>query len=138
MSAKNLTEEDLYLPVKKMFEDEGYTVKGEVNHCDLVAQAKDKPLVLVELKKNLNLELMLQGVDRLTITDQVYFAFPLPKTTQRQPLESQKSQYPSTLPTYWCRHYRRSCQSGENALGRNCSRPWSIRPQEKFPQDPRS
>lgn len=52
-----------------MFEDEGYTVKGEINHCDLVAQAKDKPLVLVELKKNLNLELMLQGADRLTITD---------------------------------------------------------------------
>ena len=36
-----MTEEDLYLPVKKLFEEKGYSVKGEVKHCDLVAQSWD-------------------------------------------------------------------------------------------------
>ncbi len=90
MDLKNLTEKDLYLPVKKLFEDMGYTVKGEVNHCDLVAQSEGKPFVLVELKKNLNLELFLQVTDRLTISDQVYLAFPLPKTTQKNSIWNRK------------------------------------------------
>jgi len=90
MDLKNLTEKDLYLPVKKLFEDKGYTVKGEVNHCDLVAQAEGKPLVLVELKMNLNLDLFLQVTDRLTIADQVYLAFPLPKTSQKNTIWNRK------------------------------------------------
>ncbi|MCP4750536.1 MAG: hypothetical protein GY866_06565 [Proteobacteria bacterium] len=90
MDLKKLTEKDLYLPVKKLFEEKGYTVKGEVNHCDLVAQSEGKPLVLVELKKNLNLELFLQVTDRLTITDQVYLAFPLPKANQKNSIWNRK------------------------------------------------
>ena len=90
MDLKKLTEKDLYLPVKKLFEEKGYRVKGEVQHCDLVAQSAGKPLVIVELKKNLNLELFLQVIDRLTITDQVYVAFPLPKSTQKSALWNRK------------------------------------------------
>ncbi len=90
MDLKKLTEKDLYLPVKKLFEEKGYTVKGEVNHCDLVAQSEGKPLVLVELKKSLNLELFLQVTDRLTISDQVYLAFPLPKATQKNSIWNRK------------------------------------------------
>ncbi|MCP4750845.1 MAG: hypothetical protein GY866_08130 [Proteobacteria bacterium] len=90
MYPEKLTEKDLYLPVKKLFEEEGYTVKGEINHCDLVAKAEGKPLVIVELKKNLNLELLLQVTDRLSITDQVYLAFPLPKATQRNSIWNRK------------------------------------------------
>ncbi len=90
MDLKNLTEKDLYLPVKKLFEEKGYSVKGEVRNCDLVAQSEGKPLVLVELKKNLNLELFLQVIDRLSISDQVYVAFPLPKSTQKNALWNRK------------------------------------------------
>ena len=90
MDIKNLTEKDLYLPVKELFEGMGYTVKGEVKNCDLVARAEGKPLVLVELKKTLNLELMIQVTDRLTISDEVYFAFPLPKTTQKNSIWNRK------------------------------------------------
>ena len=95
MDIKNLTEKDLYLPVKELFEGLGYTVKGEVKNCDLVARADGKPLVLVELKKNLNLELLIQVTDRLTISDEVYFAFPLPKTTQKNAIWNRKK--PSLL-----------------------------------------
>ena len=90
MDIKNLTEKDLYLPVKELFEKNGYKVKGEVNHCDLVAHSKGKPVVLVELKKNLNIELFLQGMDRLMITDEVYLAFPIPKVSQRNLIWSRK------------------------------------------------
>lgn len=83
MKIKKLTEKDLYLPVKELFEKKGYTVKGEVKHCDLVAKLEGQPLVLVELKKNLNLELFLQVIERLKISDQVYLAFLLPKTTRK-------------------------------------------------------
>ncbi len=76
MNLKKLTEKDLYSTVKRLFEEMGYTVKAESNRCDLVAQAEGKPLVLVELKKSLNLELFLQVTERLSITDQVYLAFP--------------------------------------------------------------
>ncbi len=90
MQFKNLAEIDLYAPVKELFAEKGYTVKGEVNHCDLVAQFEGKPLVLVELKKNLNLELFLQATERLAITDQVYMAFPLPKASQKNSIWNRK------------------------------------------------
>ncbi len=49
MDLTKLTEKDLYLPVKTLFEAKGYTVKGEVKHCDLVAQSEGK-LEIVSLK----------------------------------------------------------------------------------------
>ena len=85
-----MTEKDLYLPVKKLFEEKGYTVKGEVNHCDLVAQCEGRPLILVELKKSLNIELFLQATERLTISDQVYLAFPLPGIAQKNAIWNRK------------------------------------------------
>ena len=90
MDLKKLTEKDLYLPVKKLFEEKGYAVKGEVKHCDLVAQIEGQPLVLVELKKSLSLELFLQATDRLMISDQVYLAFPLPKSSQKNAIWNKK------------------------------------------------
>ncbi len=90
MKLKDLTERDLYLPVKRLFEEKGYTVKGEVNHCDLVARAEGKPLILVELKKSLNLELFLQCIDRLGISEDVYLAFPLPGISQKNSIWNRK------------------------------------------------
>ncbi|MFD0681099.1 MULTISPECIES: DUF2161 family putative PD-(D/E)XK-type phosphodiesterase [unclassified Paenibacillus] len=72
------TETELYAPVKSYFEQLGYSVKGEVRHCDLVAMRGDEPPVIVELKKNFSIPLLLQGINRLRLTRQVYVAFELP------------------------------------------------------------
>lgn len=69
-------ETSLYLPVKNFLEGLGYTVKGEVGHCDLVGLRNDDPTVVVigELKLTFNLELILQGVDRMSVSDEVWLA----------------------------------------------------------------
>ena len=72
------SEADLYDPVKRFLEGQGFTVKGEVGSCDLLAVRGDEPPVIVELKLRFNLELLLQGVDRLALTDQAYLAVPEP------------------------------------------------------------
>jgi hypothetical protein len=71
-------EEDLYEPVKAFLEGQGYAVKAEVRGCDLVARRGEEPPVIVELKKAFNLALLLQGVDRLALSEQVYLAFGAP------------------------------------------------------------
>ena len=73
----------LYLPVKKFLQGQGYEVKGEVRGCDLVARRGDEPPVIVELKLRFNLPLVLQGVDRLAMTERVYLAVPRPERRAR-------------------------------------------------------
>lgn len=68
------TEMDLYPPVKALLESQGYVVKGEVQGCDVVGVRGDEPPVVVELKRTFNLAVVLQGVDRLAMTDLVYLA----------------------------------------------------------------
>lgn len=67
-------ESDLYAPVKALLEGQGYVVKGEVRGCDVVAVRGAEPPVVVELKRVFGLGLVLQGVDRLALTDLVYLA----------------------------------------------------------------
>lgn len=67
-------ESDLYAPVKALLEGQGYSVKGEVRGCDVVAVRGAEPPVVVELKRAFGISLVLQGVNRLTITDNVYLA----------------------------------------------------------------
>jgi hypothetical protein len=67
-------ESDLYAPVKALLEGQGYVVKGEVRGCDVVAVRGAEPPVVVELKRTFGLGLVLQGVDRLALTDLVYLA----------------------------------------------------------------
>lgn len=69
-----LSECDLYAPVKALLEGQGYVVKGEVRGCDVVAVRGAEPPVVVELKKAFGLALVLQGVDRLALTESVYLA----------------------------------------------------------------
>lgn len=64
----------LYPPVKALLEGQGYVVKGEVTGCDVVAVRGDEPPVVVELKRAFGLALVLQGIDRLALTDAVYLA----------------------------------------------------------------
>ncbi len=71
-----MKESDLYEPVKQFLQAQGYVVKGEVAHCDLVAQRNDEPPIVVELKLSLNLSVLLQAVDRTALTDLVYIAIP--------------------------------------------------------------
>lgn len=69
-------ETSLYLPIKGFLEKAGYTVKGEVDGCDLVGlSVGDPPVVVIcELKLSFNLELILQAVDRSAIADEVWIA----------------------------------------------------------------
>jgi hypothetical protein len=66
----------LYPPVKRFLEELGYAVKGEIGRCDLVGIREGDPTVVVigELKLAFNLELILQGVDRLRLGDEIWLA----------------------------------------------------------------
>jgi hypothetical protein len=69
-------ETSLYIPVKNFLESAGYIVKGEVGGCDVVGLSEGDPTVVVicELKLAFNLELILQAVDRATVSDEVWIA----------------------------------------------------------------
>ena len=67
-------ETDLYEPVKRLLVGQGYDVKGEIHGCDVVGVRGDEPPVVVELKRVFGLDVVLQGLDRLAITDRVYVA----------------------------------------------------------------
>src|SRR5262245_37917600 len=71
-----MLETSLYRPVKKYLEGLGFTVKGEVVGCDVVALSEGSPPIVVvcELKSQFNLELVLQGVDRAAACDEVWLA----------------------------------------------------------------
>lgn len=58
-----------------IFERQGYEIKGEVRTCDLVGIREDEaqPLI-VEMKKSFNLALLLQGIERLRLSPNVYLA----------------------------------------------------------------
>jgi hypothetical protein len=71
-----MLETSLYGPVKAFLESLGFIVKGEIGGCDIVGLLPDEPPVVVicELKLQFNLELVLQGVDRLAACDEVWLA----------------------------------------------------------------
>jgi hypothetical protein len=69
-------ETSLYSPVKGFLQSLGFVVKGEIGGCDLLALSNDSPPIVVvcELKLKFNLELVLQGVDRMAVSDEVWLA----------------------------------------------------------------
>ena len=75
----DLRETDLYEPIKRFLEGQGYTVKGEIGRCDLVAAMDEAEPIVVELKLSFNLTLIFQGIQRQTLTDLVYIAVPTPR-----------------------------------------------------------
>ncbi len=83
-----MKESDLYPPIARLFEDQGFRVQGEVCGCDLVAvrdqdNAKDPEIAIVELKQSFNVKLLYQAVRRLGVTPRVYVAFFRPQTRQK-------------------------------------------------------
>lgn len=71
-----MRETELYPPVKAFLEAQGYTVKGEVEGCDVVAVRGEESPVIVELKAGFSLPLVFQGIARQSLTDNVYLAVP--------------------------------------------------------------
>ncbi|WP_185804359.1 DUF2161 family putative PD-(D/E)XK-type phosphodiesterase [Pontivivens nitratireducens] len=71
-----MAETDLYAPIKALLHAQGYTVKGEIGPCDIVAVRGDEPPVIVEMKAGLTMALLLQGVDRMAMSEVVYLAVP--------------------------------------------------------------
>jgi hypothetical protein len=72
----SMKETDLYLPVKRLLEGQGYTVKGEIGAVDVVAMRGDEGPVIVELKTGFSLSLFHQAIQRQALTDAVYVAVP--------------------------------------------------------------
>ena len=71
-----MKESDLYQPLKRYLETQGYEVKGEIQNCDVMAIREDEPPVIVELKLTFNLQVILQSVERLGLTSNVYIGVP--------------------------------------------------------------
>lgn len=72
----------LYTPVKRFLESLGFEAKGEIQGCDVVAirtGPTGPDVVVAELKRGLNLDLVLQAVDRTTLADEVWMAIPTPR-----------------------------------------------------------
>jgi len=72
-----MKETDLYGPVKRLLESQGYEVKGEIESCDVVGVRGEEAPVIVELKQQLNLEVILQAIERVSLTSRVYIGVPL-------------------------------------------------------------
>ncbi|MCP4188594.1 MAG: hypothetical protein GY763_13400 [Gammaproteobacteria bacterium] len=71
-----MKESDLYLPLKQFLESQDYEVKGEVQDCDVLAVRGEEVPIVVELKLSLNLNVVLQAVERLSLTSKVYIGIP--------------------------------------------------------------
>src|SRR5205085_6704543 len=74
--ARKPRETSLYRPVKRYLEELGFRVKGEICGCDLVALRGEEPAIVIvgELKLSFNLELLLQGIDRIAACDEIWLA----------------------------------------------------------------
>jgi len=71
-----MKETELYLPVKRFLESQGYQVKSEIGDCDVMAVRGDEAPVVVELKLTFNIEVLLQAIDRLGVSQSVYIGVP--------------------------------------------------------------
>ena len=71
-----MRESDLYEPVKRMLEAQGYEVKSEIGAADVVAVRGNEGPVIVELKSGFSLALIHQAIERLKLSDTVYVAVP--------------------------------------------------------------
>ncbi|MEN8905832.1 MAG: DUF2161 family putative PD-(D/E)XK-type phosphodiesterase [Clostridiales bacterium] len=73
-----LLEEDFYKPVSEYFKKKGFEIRGELGHCDVFG-IKDDKILVIELKKGLTIDLILQATKRQKIADEVYVCIPKPR-----------------------------------------------------------
>ena len=71
-----MKESDLYIPLKHFLETQGYKVKGEIKDCDVLAVRGNEEPVIIEFKLSINLSVLLQAVDRLSLSSRVYIGLP--------------------------------------------------------------
>lgn len=71
-----MKESELYLPLKQFLEAQGYEVKGEVIDCDVVAVRENQEPIIIEFKLTINLSVIIQAVDRLSLSPLVYLGIP--------------------------------------------------------------
>ncbi len=71
-------ETDLYPHLKAWLVDQGYNVHAEVRGCDIAA-SRDGGLVLIEIKRAVTLDLVLQIIRRQEASALVYGAVPAPR-----------------------------------------------------------
>jgi hypothetical protein len=71
-----MKEIDLYDPVKRFLESQGYEIKGEIRDCDVTAVRGVEDPVVIELKLAFSLDVLLQAVNRLSISPVVYIGIP--------------------------------------------------------------
>ncbi len=64
----------LYGPVKRFLAGRDYAIKGEICGCDVVALHRDASVAIIELKLGFTLDLVLQGIDRTAMADEVWLA----------------------------------------------------------------
>jgi hypothetical protein len=76
-----MKETELYIPLKKTFEELGYHIQAEVHHLDFMA-CKDDHCFGIELKLELNLKVIAQAAKRLEIIDHMFIATLKPKKTE--------------------------------------------------------
>lgn len=76
MAANGLRETDLYPPIKRLLEGQGYEVKSEIGAADVVGVREGDDPVVVELKTGFSLSLFHQAIDRQRVTDAVYITVP--------------------------------------------------------------
>jgi len=70
-------EKDMYEPVRDYLSGLGFSVRSEVNKCDIVAKREDY-VVIVEMKRHLSFDLLEQAIERQAYADAVYACIPKP------------------------------------------------------------
>ncbi len=73
-----LRERDLAAPIYRYLHANGFEVRSEVGDCDIAA-SKGGELVVIELKRSLSIDLLLQATQRQRAADSVYVAIPWPE-----------------------------------------------------------
>ena len=71
-----MNETELYSPLKTYLEAQGYEIKGEIGRCDVFARRGTEQPLIVELKLSINLSVVMQAVDRLSLSPNVYVGVP--------------------------------------------------------------
>lgn len=74
---------DLSDPIRDFLVAQGWTVRCEVNGCDMTA-LRGEELIVVELKRNFSTDLLIQAIERQRVTESVYIALPVEGSFSRR------------------------------------------------------